>query len=59
MSLKMEFRSKWNALKLECHLIWNVTQNVLSHEMECHSKWKGTRNGMSPKIEFYSNAGVT
>ena len=60
MSIKREFISNWNVLKIECHLIgvsvkiefylrWNETKNGMSPQMECHSK------GMSLKTKCHSN----
>jgi hypothetical protein len=44
---------------MECCSKWNVTQNVMSHNMECHSKWKVTQNLMSLKLECHSKYKVT
>ena len=32
------------ALKIECHIKWNVTQNGMSLKIEYYSKWNFTQH---------------
>ena len=43
------------SLKLECLLIWNLTQTDMSLKLECNLNLNVTQIGMSLKLECYSN----